>query len=75
MTKESFFQLDSFRQAAPYIYAHRSKTFVLYLSDVIIDGKNVSSLIHDLALVHTLGVKLVLVLGFAPVHQKPTTKN
>lgn len=63
MSKESTFQLESFRQATPYIYAHRGKTFVLYINDALIAQKNIASLIHDLALVHTLGVKLVLVLG------------
>ena len=63
MSKEHPFQLESFRQATPYIYAHRGKTFVLYLNDEILSNKDLSSLIHDLALVHTLGVKLVLVLG------------
>ena len=63
MPKDSTFQLESFRQAMPYIYAHRSKTFVLYISDALLAKTNTASLIHDLALVHTLGVKLVLVLG------------
>lgn len=63
MSKNSTFQLESFRQATPYIYAHRGKTFVLYLSDEILSNNDLSSLIHDLALVHTLGVKIVLVLG------------
>lgn len=63
MPKDSTFQLESFRQATPYIYAHRGKTFVLYISDGLLAKENTASLIHDLALVHTLGVKLVLVLG------------
>lgn len=63
MSKDCTFQLESFRQATPYIYAHRGKTFVLYINDVLLKSKNVSSLIHDLALIHTLGVKLVLVMG------------
>ena len=63
MSKISTFQLESFRQATPYIYAHRGKTFVLYISDEILAKDNVASLVHDLALIHTLGVKLVLVLG------------
>ncbi len=57
------FQLESLRQAAPYIYAHQGKTFVLYIGDEILAKHNLPSLIHDLALIHTLGVKLVLVLG------------
>ena len=63
MAKELSFQLESFRQATPYIYAHRGKTFVIYLHDNLLSKQRIGSLIHDLALVHTLGVKLVLVPG------------
>ncbi len=63
MAKDSIFQLESFRQATPYIYAHRGKTFVLYISDKLLAKEHSASLVHDLALIHTLGVKLVLVLG------------
>ncbi len=70
MNNNSRFQLESFRHATPYIYAHRGKTFVLYISDTLLAKKNVSTLIHDLALIHTLGVKLVLVLGLRSLINK-----
>ncbi len=63
MAQQTSFQLESFRQATPYIYAHRGKTFVVYISDRLLASNSIGSLIHDLALIHTLGVKLVLVLG------------
>lgn len=75
MPKDSTFQLESFRQATPYIYAHRGKTFVLYISDVLLAKENTASLIHDLALVHTLGVKLVLVLGLRTFIDKKLGKQ
>ncbi len=75
MSKEATFQLESFRQATPYIYAHRGKTFVLYISDTLLAKKNTASLIHDLALVHTLGVKLVLVLGLRSLIDKKLGKQ
>lgn len=75
MTTDNPFQLNSFRQAAPYIYAHRGKTFVLYLSDTILDSTNVAHLIHDLALVHTFGVKLVLILGLRSFINKKLAKK
>ena len=75
MSKDCTFQLDGFRQATPYIYAHRGKTFVLYISDELLSTKNVSSLIHDLALIHTLGVKLVLVLGLRTLIDKKLGKK
>ena len=63
MAQQTSFQLESFRQATPYIYAHRGKTFVVYISDRLLASNSIGSLIHDLALVHTLGVKLVLALS------------
>ncbi|QMU61618.1 MAG: amino-acid N-acetyltransferase [Gammaproteobacteria bacterium] len=75
MPKDSTFQLESFRQATPYIYAHRSKTFVLYISDALLAKDNRASLIHDLALVHTLGVKLILVLGLRTFIDKKLGKQ
>lgn len=75
MSKESTFQLESFRQATPYIYAHRGKTFVLYLDSSLLAEENIASLIHDLALVHTLGVKLVLVLGLRTFIDKKIGKQ
>jgi amino-acid N-acetyltransferase len=59
----------------PYIYAHRRKTFVLYVSDALLAKQHTASLIHDIALVHTLGVKLVLVLGIRTLIDKKLGKQ
>ncbi len=75
MPKDSTFHLESFRQATPYIYAHRGKTFVLYINDALLAKKHTASLIHDLALVHTLGVKMVLVLGLRTFIDKKLGKQ
>jgi len=75
VSKELSFQLESFRQATPYIYAHRGKTFVFYLHDNLISKQHIGSLIHDLALVHTLGVKLVLVPGLRSLIDKKLGKT
>ncbi len=75
MPKDTIFQLESFRQATPYIYAHRGKTFVLYINDALLAKESTASLIHDLALVHTLGVKLVLVLGLRTFIDKKLGKQ
>ncbi|MYB88433.1 MAG: amino-acid N-acetyltransferase [Proteobacteria bacterium] len=64
MTSTSLFQTGSFRQAAHYIHTHRGKTFVVYInSRVLLADTRLTALIRDLALMHTLGAKLVLVLG------------
>lgn len=50
-----------FRYTAPYIKAHRGGTFVVYLGNGCLDAPTLTTLIHDLALLHSLGVRLVLV--------------
>ncbi|NKC00270.1 MAG: amino-acid N-acetyltransferase [Pseudomonadales bacterium] len=52
-----------FRGSTPYISAHRNKTFVILLTSEVLEHVNLTNIIHDLALLHVLGVKLVLVHG------------
>lgn len=52
-----------FRSAAPYINAFRKKTFVIVFSGEIVKSNLFQNLIHDIALCHHLGIKLVLVHG------------
>jgi amino-acid N-acetyltransferase len=51
------------RSTAPYINAHRGKTFVLMLGGAIAQQENFSNIIHDIALLNSLGVRLVLIHG------------
>lgn len=55
-----------FRDAAPYINQHRNKTFVVFFSGQVIDGPHFDALINDLALLHSLGIRLILVFGARP---------
>ncbi|WP_084005446.1 amino-acid N-acetyltransferase [Gilvimarinus polysaccharolyticus] len=55
-----------FRHSSPYINAHRGKTFVVMLPGEALTHTNFSHIIHDLALLASLGVKLVLVHGARP---------
>ena len=52
-----------FRGTAPYIKAHRKKTFVILISDEIIQSDHLTGLIHDIALLNHLGIKLVILHG------------
>ena len=55
-----------FRAAAPYIHTFRGRTFVVaFGGEVVADGKFVG-LTHDLNLLASLGVRLVLVHGSRP---------
>ncbi len=55
-----------FRSVAPYIHTHRGKTFVVAVcGEAIADGK-LSLIAQDVALIQSMGVKIVLVHGFRP---------
>lgn len=55
-----------FRDAAPYIHAHRGRTFVLAFSGEAVADEGFAHLVHDIALLRGLGIKLVLVHGARP---------
>lgn len=55
-----------FRNSAPYINAHRGKTFVLMFGGEAIEDANFANIISDIALLNSLGVRLVLVHGARP---------
>ncbi len=55
-----------FRDSAPYINAFRERTFVIAFGGEMLADAQFSSLVHDLALLNSLGVKLVLVHGCRP---------
>lgn len=57
--------LSFFRASSPYIHAHRGKTLVVYLSGEAL-AHDTSALIHDLALLRSLGLRLVIAYGARP---------
>jgi len=54
------------RHASPYINAHRDCTFVVMLPGDGVAHPNFGNIVHDLVLLHSLGVRLVLVHGSRP---------
>lgn len=54
------------RHASPYINAHRERTFVVMLPGDGVEHANFGNIVHDLVLLHSLGVRLVLVHGSRP---------
>lgn len=52
-----------FRQGAPYINAHRGRTFVISVGGEATGDAGFAGLIHDVALLNSLGVRVVLVAG------------
>lgn len=58
--------VDWFRSVAPYIHAFRGKTFVIAFGGDAMLRQDFVDLIHDVNLLHALGVRLVLVHGVRP---------
>jgi len=55
-----------FRDSSPYIHAHRNRTFVIYFGGEALLDNSFKDLIHDFALLNSLGIRLVLVHGIRP---------
>lgn len=55
-----------FRHSSPYINAYRGKVFVILLPGEAIAHENFHNIAHDITLLNSLGVKLVLVHGARP---------
>ncbi|HMO47712.1 MAG TPA: amino-acid N-acetyltransferase [Rubrivivax sp.] len=55
-----------FRAVAPYMHAYRGKTFVVAMAGELIAAGKLNAFVQDLAILHSIGIKLVLVHGFRP---------
>ncbi|WP_425452722.1 amino-acid N-acetyltransferase [Marinomonas piezotolerans] len=58
--------VDWFRHSSPYINAHRGKTLVILIPGEAFESPNFPNIIHDLALLDSLGIRLVLIQGARP---------
>lgn len=54
------------RASAPYVHAHRGRTFVIHLPGEAAASARFVDLIYDIALLASLGVRLVIVFGARP---------
>ena len=63
MKERSMELVHGFRQSAPYVNAHRGKIFVIMLDGEVVEHANYKNIISDLGLMHSLGIKLVIVYG------------
>ncbi len=54
------------RSAAPYIYALRDKTLVIAFGGEVVADDTFLGIVHDLNLLHSLGIRLVVVHGSRP---------
>ena len=58
--------MRDFRGSAPYIHAYRGRVFVVQFDGDALLEPQFSTLVHDMALLHSLGVKLVVIHGIRP---------
>ena len=58
--------VDWFRGSSPYIHAHRGRTFVIAFGGEAVADESFAHLVHDIALLHGVGIRLVLVHGARP---------
>lgn len=64
VSNQSF--VNWFRDSSPYIHAHRNKTFVINFGGEALLDPDFDHLVHDFALLKSLGIRLVLVHGIRP---------
>ncbi len=55
-----------FRHSSPYINAFRGRVFVISFDGEAVMDEGFANLIHDIALLHSLGIRLILVHGSRP---------
>ncbi len=55
-----------FRSVAPYVHKFRNQTFVVGLAGEAIAAGKLPNLAQDLAMIQSMGVKIVLIHGFRP---------
>ncbi|MCE2679593.1 MAG: amino-acid N-acetyltransferase [Burkholderiales bacterium] len=54
------------RKVAPYIHAFSGKTFVVAFVGELVKEGHLTGLVHDLSLLHAMGMKIVMVYGSRP---------
>jgi amino-acid N-acetyltransferase len=54
------------RDVAPYVHAHRGRTFVVAFGGELIEAGRLTALVHDVSLLHAMGIRLVIVHGSRP---------
>lgn len=55
-----------FRSVAPHIHAYHGKTFVVGITGELVAAGKLNFFAQDMAILHAMGVRLVLVHGFRP---------
>ena len=64
-----------FRSSSPYIHAFRGRTFVITFGGEMVSSPLLASFIHDIALLNSLGIRLILVHGARPQIESCLKRN
>lgn len=75
MKERSTELVDGFRHSVPYINAHRGKTFIIMLGGEAIAHENFANIVNDIGLLHSLGIRIVVVYGARPQIEGILTEN
>jgi len=75
MTENNHNLVKFFREAAPYIHMHRGKTFVIAISGEVLQHKKAGEIISDIAILSSLGSRIILVHGARPQIEEQLEKN
>ena len=54
------------REVAPYVHAHRGRTFVVGFAGGLIEAGHLVALVQDLSLLNAMGIRLLVVHGSRP---------
>lgn len=67
--------VEWFRRSSPYINAHRGRVFVVQIEGDAVEDPGFAGVVHDFALLESLGVRLVLVHGARPQIERRLTSR
>ena len=67
--------VQAFRHSGPYLKHHRGSTFVILIPGATVSSSYIDDIISDLALLQSLGIKLVLVFGAREQIDEELAKN
>lgn len=73
--KQSRQFVDSFRHSSPYIHAFRGRMFVIGFGGEAVDDPGFANIIHDIALLNSLGIRLLLIYGVRPQVERRLKNN